>query len=1067
MFFKSSKGSLLQTSYRDKEGIKAIKQAGYDTVILFDDNLVNFYPILKLCKENNLKLIVSAVLEIDDLKLRIFAKNFKGYQLLTKAISNKELPVNKQDDILVAIEDILNFETASELTELNKNITHFIKFAKKSSHISKKHPIQFLKEQNKLIIAQKYGLNPFLAFNPTLIYPEAENALRVLRSIETGEHSDLIVIEENLLLTKDEFLKFKNEDGFKETVKFLKDTEDDLKDKFGNPPTPPLFKYTLDVSKQYRVNVPEDGVQFSSKNDEELFKYLSRRGLEDRLQFINKEEHQKYKERLEIEIDIICKMGFAGYMLIVWDFINAAKEKGIPVGPGRGSAAGSLVAYALKITNINPIPYNLLFERFLNPERVSMPDIDVDFCQDRRDEIIEYMVEKYGKQQVAQVITVGTMAARGSIKDVSRAVGYPLGSAEHFSKMIPEVPGITLEKAYEENPEIEDRITRDNEAKRVWDLAKQIEGMGRSYGVHPAGLVVTNLPISNTTALTEVKGAQVVEVEGKYLEDFDLIKFDFLGLKTLSIIDKAIKLVKKKFNKDINLDRLDYNDESVYTDIIQKGRTKGVFQIESDGMVDLCKRLQPQNFEELVALIALYRPGPIESGMLDDFIERKHGRAEITYMFPELEPILKPTYGVIVYQEQVMQIVQTIGGFSLGKADLVRRAMGKKIKEEMDKLKEEFAQGASKKGFDKVKAEELFDLIAKFAGYGFNKSHSAAYASISYYTAWLKKHYPIEFFEANIHYDSSNQDKVGILLNDAISFGIKVEKLSINKMSVESVGNNNSIILGFENIKGVGKDGATIVREREERGEFVSLEDFLERMRFDNLSGNKKLNKRVFEALIKVGAFDEFGYTLVRTELINHSKELLDVKTYKETIANIDKNVDKDNYSRLRIQGLWEKDLVGFILSDILFNVFEETTIDRKDNFKYILKLQNHSIQIKDNYFLFGVLTKYTKKFSKNKTEYFILNILFKDIETKKEIETSVFMFLGKNVVLSKVEEQLKARENKMIVLKANKRKEFSSYNCSGIHNIKVLGEDISFKEFKMLKTTKTKYMWLKFVEMQ
>jgi len=474
-------------------------------------------------------------------------------------------------------------------------------------------------------------------------------------------------------------------------------------------------------------------------------------------------------------------------MLIVWDFINYSKSQGIPVGPGRGSAAGSLVAYALEITNLDPLKYNLLFERFLNPERVSMPDIDVDFCQQRRGEAIEYVVKKYGRNNVAQVITFGKLLAKGVIRDVARVMGMPYAEADKMAKLIPDELGIDLKSAYEKEPKIKELIESNPLAKRVWEFSLSLEGLNRNAGMHAAGVVLSNEELWHKAPLYKPTGENaqyVTQYSLKYLEDVDLIKFDFLGLKTLTVIDDAIKLIKKSTGKTIDFDTIDPNDKKVY-ELIQSGATIGLFQIESDGMQSLNERLKPTNFEDIIAVLALYRPGPMESGMLDDFIERKHGRAKITYMFPELEPILKPTYGVIVYQEQVMQIVQTIGGFTLGGADVVRRAMGKKIKEEMDRLKSEFADGAQKKGFDREKAEELFDLIVKFAGYGFNKSHSAAYAMVTFQTSYLKCYYPAEFMSALLTSEADNTDKIVKYVDEVKRLGIKLLPPSI-KHSITS-----------------------------------------------------------------------------------------------------------------------------------------------------------------------------------------------------------------------------------------------------------------------------------------
>jgi DNA polymerase-3 subunit alpha len=480
----------------------------------------------------------------------------------------------------------------------------------------------------------------------------------------------------------------------------------------------------------------------ADKNDAEYFTYRCEVGLKNRLIHVPEERHEEYRERLIFEMDIINSMKFPGYMLIVWDFVKVAKEMGVAVGPGRGSAAGSLVAYSLDITDIDPMKYDLLFERFLNPERVSMPDIDMDFMQARRGEVIDYVVEKYGRNQVAQIITFGSLLAKGVIRDVSRVLDVPLSQADKMAKLIPDELGITLngkgkegtdkykEGAFQKEPKIRELVATDPQAARVWEYSKKLEGLKRNAGIHAAGVVISNEELWFKTPIYKPSGETnfVTQYSLNFLEDVDLIKFDFLGLKTLDVIDAAVKLVKKRYDKDIDWHEIDENDPGVYEGI-QSGDTVGMFQIESSGMQDLNKRLKPSNFEDLIAVLALYRPGPMESGMLDSFIERKHGREAIEYTFGIMEEILKPTYGVIVYQEQVMQIVQLIGGFSLGYSDIIRRAMGKK--KDMAVYNAEFSEGAQKQGHDYKKASELFDLIEKFAGYGFNKSHSAAYAMVT------------------------------------------------------------------------------------------------------------------------------------------------------------------------------------------------------------------------------------------------------------------------------------------------------------------------------------------------
>ncbi len=644
-------------------------------------------------------------------------------------------------------------------------------------------------------------------------------------------------------------------------------------------PTPPNFKFTQEYAKN-------DGCKITTQDkddaDAQYFTYRCKVGLENRLKHVPSDRHQEYRERLDFEMEIINSMKFPGYMLIVWDFVKVAKEMGIAVGPGRGSAAGSLVAYSLDITDIDPMKYDLLFERFLNPERVSMPDIDMDFMQARRGEVIDYVVRKYGRNQVAQIITFGSLLAKGVIRDVARVLDMPLSQADAMAKLIPDELGITLngkekkgefiDGAFQKEPKINELIQSDANAARVWEFAKKLEGLKRNSGIHAAGVVISNEELWKKTPIYKPSGEDtfVTQYSLNYLEDVDLIKFDFLGLKTLDVIDNAIKLVNLRYDKDVDWHKIDENDPKVY-EVIRGGNTVGMFQIESDGMQDLNRRLKPDSFEDLIAVLALYRPGPMESGMLDSFVERKHGREAIEYTFDTMEPILNNTYGVIVYQEQVMQIVQTIGGFSLGYSDIIRRAMGKK--KDMAVYNAEFSEGAQKQGYDYDKASKLFDLIEKFAGYGFNKSHSAAYAMVSFQTAWLKTYYPNEFMAALLTSDKDNTDKVVRYIDEVKRMGIDLSPPDICDSQLEFSAINKdgqeTILFGLGAIKGVG--GAAIdsmLKERRENGDYKTLQDFVNRIE------PSKVNKRVIESAIKAGAFDRYGYS--RKALLDQIELIVD-----------------------------------------------------------------------------------------------------------------------------------------------------------------------------------------------
>lgn len=692
----------------------------------------------------------------------------------------------------------------------------------------------------------------------------------------------------------------------------------ELELKLGNP-TPPRFVFVDDYAK-------EEGIDIDNEND--FFRYMCEKGLEERLKIVPQELRQSYKDRLNLEIETIINMKFPGYMLIVWDFVNQAKKSGVPVGPGRGSAAGSLVAFALKITDIDPLKYNLLFERFLNPERVSMPDIDMDFCQEKRHMVFDYVKEKYGKYNVAQVITFGSLLAKGVIRDVARVLGMAYAKADAMAKLIPDELGITLKKAYEKEPKIKELIDSDSEAAKVWEFALLLEGLKRNAGTHAAAVVIdSEKELWHKTPLYKPSNEETIATQYSmnFLEEIDLIKFDFLGLKTLTVIQKSLDLIKERFGKEIDFHTTDINDKKVY-DTICTGNTLGLFQIESDGMQTLNKKLKPNCFEDVIAVLALYRPGPMESGMLDDFIERKHGRAEITYLMNGLEEILKPTYGVIVYQEQVMQIVQKIAGFSLGKADLVRRAMGKKKVEEMQKIRAEFAEGAEKNGYDKEKSIELFDLIEKFAGYGFNKSHSAAYAMITFQTTYLKTYYPAEFMAALLSSEIDNTDKIVKYIDELKRLKIELLPPDINRseleFSVGKIGNEDAIIFGLGAIKGLGRVAIEKILEERRVTPFKDLEDFINRI------DPQKVNKKALESLIKAGALDSLKFS--RKAMIQNIESLIETSKTSERIKDDAQNSlfgddsevsivplsisNSEEYSQKEILEL-EKESLGFYVS--------------------------------------------------------------------------------------------------------------------------------------------------------
>ncbi len=569
-----------------------------------------------------------------------------------------------------------------------------------------------------------------------------------------------------------------------------------------------------------------------------------------------------YRQRLEHEIDVICEMGFPGYFLIVADFIHWSRENDIPVGPGRGSGAGSLVAYALRITDLDPIEHELLFERFLNPERVSMPDFDIDFCMEGRDRVIDYVAGRYGRDRVSQIITYGTLAAKAVVGDVGRVLGHPYGFVDRIAKLIPFEVGMTLEKALEQEDELRKLYENDDEVRNLINLARQLEGLVRNAGKHAGGVVIAPRPLTDYAPLyCEEGGANVVtQFDKDDVEACGLVKFDFLGLRTLTIIDRAVKIIngqrRESGEPPLDIDTIDPQDAATFS-LLRKCQTVAVFQLESRGMKDLIKRLQPDNFGEIVALVALFRPGPLQSGMVDDFIDRKHAADEskIDYFHADLKPILEPTYGVILYQEQVMQIAQVLAGYSLGEADLLRRAMGKKKPEEMAKQRGIFLRGADRAGVNTELATFIFDLMEKFAGYGFNKSHSAAYAVLAYRTAWLKAHYPAPFMAAVLSTDMDNTDKVVTLIDECAVMDIEVQVPDINHSGYAFVVSGpGAIRYGLGAIKGVGRGALEgLIAERSSGGAYGSIVDLCQR------TDLQKLNRRVMEALIRSGAMDSLG----------------------------------------------------------------------------------------------------------------------------------------------------------------------------------------------------------------
>ena len=682
----------------------------------------------------------------------------------------------------------------------------------------------------------------------------ATNDVRFISADDFEAHEARVCIHDGYLLSDPKRPRLYREQQYLCTAEELAESFQDI---------PEALENSWEIAKRCNVTLPlgenflpvfpvADGVTV-----EDYFVSLANVGMQQRFSaFANDTQCELYQQRLQYELGVIRQMGFVSYFLIVADFIQWAKNHGVPVGPGRGSGAGSLVAYVLGITGIDPIKHELLFERFLNPERVSMPDFDIDFCMEGRDRVIEYVMQRYGKERVAQIITYGTMAARAVVRDVGRVLGYPYGFVDKLAKLIPFELGITLERALQSEEVLAQRYEDEEEVKTLFALALKLEGLTRNAGKHAGGVVIAPSLLTDFTPIYCEEGdtAQVTQFDKDDVEAIGLVKFDFLGLRTLTIIDWALRAINASRTGDpVDVSKIPLDDKKTFT-LLQSGATTAVFQLESRGMKDLILRLKPDCFDDIVALVALFRPGPLQSGMVDDFIARKHKQAQISYLHPKLTAILKPTYGVILYQEQVMQIAQVLAGYTLGEADLLRRAMGKKKPEEMAHQRAIFLEGAAKSGVDKHVANDIFDLMEKFAGYGFNKSHSVAYAVITYQTAWLKAHYPTEFMAAVLSSDLDNTDKLVIFLHEAKDMQLTIIPPAINRSDYRFTAvAPGRISYGLGAVKGVGLAAVESILLARRDGEFKNLFDFCQRI------DGRKVNRKVLEALIKAGAFDEIA----------------------------------------------------------------------------------------------------------------------------------------------------------------------------------------------------------------
>ena len=798
----------------------------------------------------------------------------------------------------------------------------------------------------------------------------ATNDIHYINKEDARAHEILLCIQTATNLSDPKRLKFA-------TDAFYFNSPEEMNENFSK--VPQALENTLRIAEKCNLEIdfrlaqlPEFKVP-PENNINTYLKELCYKGLKERYSEIT----ELLEKRLEYELLVIKKMEFEPYFLIVWDFVRYAKEKGIMVGPGRGSAAGSLVAYCLNITNINPMTYGLLFERFLNPERISMPDFDIDFCYERREEVIEYVSKKYGKDKVAQIITFGTMAARAAVRDVGRALGIPYAQVDTIAKMIPWELNITIEKALKMESRLKDLMESDADVKKLIETASSLEGLARHASTHAAGIVLSRKPLNEYVPLQKTAEGEIcTQYAMAELEELGLLKMDFLGLRTLTVISDTLKIIKHTRGEQVDINKIPLDDKKVYK-MLSEGSCAGVFQLESEGMRDLVKRLIPENIEDITALLALYRPGPLGSGMIEDFINRKKGIVKIKYLHPRLESILKETYGVIVYQEQVMKIASELAGFTLGQADILRKAMGKKQKGVMEKQRELFIKGAQKNNIQKNIAAEISDLIAYFAGYGFNKSHSVSYAFISYQTAYLKTHYTVEYMASLLTSIMGNNDKVALYIKECRNMSIEILPPDINQSLVNfTVVGGKAIRFGLAAVKNVGEKAIkSIIEERKKNSNFASFLDFCQRVDL------RVVNKRVIESLIKCGAFDSIGVrraqllavldgTLKSGQEYQKSKgngqtsifDLFEKNIFGENNRNYqDKLPDILEFSKNELLAM-EKEMLGLYISYHPLNDYKEKI--KKIVTSTSIELANFSDRSK--VVLAGVINNFKRKNTKN-----------------------------------------------------------------------------------------------------
>lgn len=875
--------SLLDGATRIKDLVKFAKSNDMPAVAITDHGVmygaIEFY---KTAKEEGIHPIIGCEVYIIDGDIKekkvdnkesyhlvLLCKNNEGYKNLVKLVSishvdgfyykpriNKAL-LEQYSNGLICLSACLggeisryiykeNYEKAKETAKWYKNLFGDDYYIELQDHGL---PEQKIVNPQVLKLAKELDVKTVIT-----------NDSHYLKKEEAESHDILICLQTGKTKNDPGRFKFPNQEFYLKTPEELRPFFNWLDDETFDR----SIKNSIEVSEKCKLII-EMGKSLlphypipANHTVESYLNKVAREGLEERYDEITPE----LEERFKFELKIIEEMGFAAYFLIVWDFIKFARENDVPVGPGRGSAAGSLIAFVLGITNIDPIRHNLLFERFLNPERVSMPDVDIDFCIDRREKVIEYVSEKYGEDKVCQIITFGTLAAKAALKGVARVLDIPYAESDRLAKMIPTAPKIRIDDALEEGMDLKKAYDSDSKVKELVDLAKSVEGIKFNIGTHAAGVIISRDPLSDVVPVQKSKeGIIITEYPMSDLEKLGLLKMDFLGLRNLTIIDSTVQLIKERTGNYLEIDNISLEDKKTY-EMLSRGETDGVFQLESSGMKALVRDLKPSVFEDLGALVALFRPGPLNSGMVKDFVQRKHGKAKVEYKHPELEPILSDTYGTIVYQEQIMQIARSLAGYTLGQADILRRAMGKKKAEEMDKQRELFVGGSVKNAVDEKVATELFDTMTEFAAYCFNRSHSAAYAMLAYQTAFLKAHYPVEYLSALLSSVSTNQDKIQLYIAEAQKLGIEILPPDVNYSNNDFTPDGGNIRFGLASIKNVGGGVVEeIVKARTEKP-FEGFYDFCKRVDL------KCLNKRTLESLIKSGAFS--GIEPSRKKLLNN-----------------------------------------------------------------------------------------------------------------------------------------------------------------------------------------------------